>query len=123
MDIGFTLLFRTSDDLGKLLEDVVYIELLRRKEKDQFKEIYYYQGKEEADFLITSNNKIVEIIQVCYELNESNFQREIKSIHEAMLTFSMDKGTIITMEESPITLPDKSIKIIPFYKWSLGIET
>ena len=123
MDIGFTLLFRTSDDLGRLLENVVYIELLRRKEKDQFKEIYYYQGKGEADFLITSNNRIMEIIQVCYELNESNFQREIKSIRESMSTFGMAKGTIITMEESPITLSDKSIKIIPFYKWSLGIET
>ena len=123
MDIGFTLLFKTSDDMGRLLENVVYIELLRRREKNQFKEIYYYQGKGEADFLITNNNKIAEVIQVCYELNESNFQRESRSIHKAMSTFGIVKGTIITMEESSINLTDKNIKIIPFYKWSLEIET
>lgn len=44
IDVGFTLLFKSLDDFGRLLEIVVHIELLRRRERDPFKDIYYYQG-------------------------------------------------------------------------------
>lgn len=123
IDVGFTLLFKSLDDFGRLLEIVVHIELLRRRERDPFKDIYYYQGKEEADFLVTTNNVVTEVIQVCYEINESNIQREIRSIDEAMSMFKVARGKIITVYESPVNLKDKNIDVIPFYKWALEIST
>ena len=123
IDVGFTLLFKYLDDFGRLLEILVDIELLRRRERNQFKEIYYYQGKEEADFLVTTNNVVIEVIQVCYEINEPNIQREIRSIDEAMSMFKVARGKIITMYESPVNLKDNNNDVIPFYKWSLEMST
>lgn len=119
MDNGFSMIFKTSEDSGRLLENAVYIELLRRKEKYQFYDIYYYQGKGEADFLVVINNEVREIIQVCFEINETNFKREISSIQEAVKTFGHVKTVIITMNETKINLVDKGIEIVPFYEWSL----
>ena len=113
------MIFKTSEDSGRLLENAVYIELLRRKEKYQFYDIYYYQGKGEADFLVVINNEVREIIQVCFEINETNFKREISSIQEAVKTFGHVKTVIITMNETKINLVDKGIEIVPFYEWSL----
>jgi predicted AAA+ superfamily ATPase len=42
----------TSPDLGKLFENIVFIELKRRD-----KEIYYFKNKGEVDFVVTENYK------------------------------------------------------------------
>jgi predicted AAA+ superfamily ATPase len=109
--------FSFSENSGKLLENTIAIELKRRN-----KEIYYHQGKNECDFLIR-NNKIKEAIQVCYELNDNNKEREIKGLEEAMHTFKLKEGIIITMDqEEIITKENENIHIIPAWKWLLTNE-
>ena len=62
-----------SDNKGKILENMVFIELKRRN-----KEIFYYTDKNECDFIIKEKTKITEAIQVCYILNKDNQEREIR---------------------------------------------
>lgn len=108
--------FRTSEDKGKLLENLIAIELKRRE-----KEMFYYSEKYECDFLIRKNNKITEAIQVTYEINEKNKEREIAGLIEALNKFKLKEGLIITFDqEEKIKIEENIIKIIPAWKWLLS---
>ena len=117
IDNGFliNLGFRLSEDKGKLLENLVAIELKRMG-----KEIFYYSDKNECDFLIREGIKIVNAIQACYELTEENKEREINGLLEAMKKFKLKEGSILTYNQSDeLKVKDKIIKVIPLWKWLL----
>lgn len=109
--------FRFSDDIGKSLENAVFLEL-RRKEFD----IYYYRtSKSECDFLVFDKNTISDVIQVTFDISDENTKsREIKGLIEACKNFDLKSGTIITFDsEDELIENGIKIKIIPFYKWSI----
>jgi uncharacterized protein len=62
--------FKFSENKGRILENIIFIDLIRRNQ-----DIYYYSGKNECDFLVREGTKIVRAIQVCYALNSSNYER------------------------------------------------
>ncbi len=118
VDNGFlvSLGFRMSEDKGKLLENLVAIELKRRE-----KELFYYSDKNECDFLLRENNKINQAIQVCYEVNEQNKNREFKGLIEAMKKFNLNNGLLLTNnQEEDIKIDNNKIIIKPIWKWLLG---
>ncbi len=106
------------DDKGRLLENLVFLELTRRGE-----EIAYFQTaqKEEVDFLVKHGKKVNQLIQVCYDL--SNFMtkdREIKSLLKASVEFKCDNLLILTMsEEDNLIIEGKKIIVKPVWKWLL----
>lgn len=107
--------FKFSDDIGKLLENLVFVELKRRN-----KESYYFKKNNECDFLIKEKNKIVEAIQVTKELNDDNLKREISGLLEAMKEFKLNEGLILTYEhEEEKKIEGKKIIILPIWKWLL----
>lgn len=114
IDTGFSknLSASSSDDKGRYLENAVYLFLRRR-----YKEIYYFREKRECDFLVKDRGKIILAVQVCYELNSDNLEREIQGLREAMKKFKLKEGYIITFDGS-----DKfeNIKVIPAWKWMKG---
>ena len=114
--IAVAISFAFSENMGKYLENLVYIELRRRGET-----LYYYKTKNNnsIDFVIKRGNKINGIIQVCFDIgNEKTREREIKSLNQAMNELGLDEGLIITYEnEEIIKMNDQSIKVIPAYKW------
>jgi predicted AAA+ superfamily ATPase len=108
--------FRISEDKGRLLENLVAIELRRRE-----KEIFYYSEKNECDFVVREANKIKEAIQVTYELNEKNKEREIVGLIAALNKFKLKRGLIITFDqEERLEVEGKIIKLVPVWKWLLG---
>ena len=110
--------FRMTPDNGKLLENVIFIELKRRR-----KEIYYFADKNECDFVIKDENKITNVIQCCYELTKDNKDREIAGLEQAMNKFKLKEGLILTYDqEENIQIKDKKIKVIPVWKWLLSSE-
>ncbi len=111
-----TIGFKTSSDQGRILENIIFIELKRRN-----KEIYYYKDKTECDFIIREKNKIKEAIQVCLEFaKKETREREITGLMEAMKQFKLKSGIIITQDhEEEIKINNKKINIIPAWKWLL----
>lgn len=119
IDIGLNnaTAFRFSDDIGKSLENAIFLEL-KRKEFD----IYYYRtSKSECDFLVFDKNTISDVIQVTFDMSDENTKnREIKGLIEACKNFDLKSGTIITFDsEDELIENGIKIKIIPFYKWSI----
>ncbi len=109
--------FKFSEDKGKLLENTVFCHLKRQK-----KEVYYFQGKQEVDFVLKQGLEIVEVINVCYHLEDKEtLIRETSALLEAMRYFNLKKSKIIIAEgdTKEIVNDDFIIQIIPFYQWAL----
>ena len=108
--------FSFSENKGRILENIVFLDLLR-----QGKEVFYHTGKKECDFVIKKGLKIVEAIQVTYSLNDSNFEREISGLQEAMEYYRLGKGTILCFDtiESSKPIPN-GIEVQAVWKWLLS---
>lgn len=102
-----------SQDNGRLLENVVFLKL-----KQNYKDIYYYKEKLECDFIIKNKTKIDKAIQVCFDFNKDNMDREINGLLSAMNKFNLNKGTIITYDcEDKFIIDKKEIIVKPIWKW------
>lgn len=104
-----------SDDLGKLFENLVYLELRR-----QNREIYYYKANQEVDFIITENYKPIMAIQACYgDLSDQSTQdREVSALQECLEELNLSEGFIISWDrEETLKLDNHTIRIVPYYKW------
>jgi predicted AAA+ superfamily ATPase len=117
---------RFSENKGKFLENLVAIELLRRKSY-WFNnwEIYYFKDyqQNEVDFLIKENLEIKQLIQVTYASSKDEIERrEIKSLIKASELLKCKDLLIITWDyEDEIKENNKVIKCIPLWKWLLKV--
>ncbi|MDX9856146.1 MAG: ATP-binding protein [Candidatus Moranbacteria bacterium] len=108
--------FNFSEDKGRILENLVFLHLLRKHE-----EIYYYKTKNnlEIDFLIRKKGKNEGLIQACWSLqDEETKKRELKSLTEAMDELNLKKATIVAYDEyDDFKIGNKIIKLVPAWKW------
>lgn len=124
IDTGFihALSLKFSNDKGKIYENIVAIELLRKKALQSI-EIYYWQdnNRNEVDFVIKNGLRIKQLIQVCYNINEFNTKkREIKSLIKASKELKCNNLLIITDDKEGEELVNKKkINYIPLWKWLL----
>lgn len=115
--------FRTSEDRGRTLENIVFIELKRRGY-----DIFYYSGAKECDFIVREGYQTQQVIQACIELYDpSTKARELSGLIEAMDTFSLSEGLIITENEErdeSVVVHGKKYHIIiqPIWKWLRNID-
>jgi predicted AAA+ superfamily ATPase len=111
-----TVAFNFSENKGQRLENLVFVELLRRE-----KELYYHSEKKECDFVLRERLRINEVIQVSVNLsNPETKKREIEGVIEAMTAYKLDSGLILTFEEEDIqNSGGKKIVVKPVWKWLL----
>jgi hypothetical protein len=112
--ISTSLDFNLSKDIGSLLENLIFLELVKSGRK-----ISYYRDKFECDFLIIENDEVNIAIQVCADLNnEKTFARELKGLKETCANFGLSSGRIITInEEKELEMGNIKIHVIPAYKY------
>lgn len=110
--------YRFSDDLGKALEQAVFLEL-KRKEKN----IYYFKGRHECDFVLKEGPDAVQAIQVVTSLAEESVKkREIRGLLECCRALRLSAGLIITRDDDPaeIISDDIKISVTSLSRWLLG---
>lgn len=113
--------FRFSKDEGRILENIVFLELKRRGY-----ETYFHQGIKQCDFVVRQGAAIIAAIQVCVEMSDKETRdRELGGLIEAMETYSIETGLIITEDSSfqeKVQVKGKPIVIegIPAWRWLLG---
>lgn len=126
IDLGFVTL-HGIDDRGRRIENIVAIELLRRKHyQNPLLEIHYWKGSQgiEVDFVLVEGMQVKQLIQVCYDLSDAfTKEREIKSIATASKELVCDDLLVITWDyEAQEEYRDKNINYIPLWKWLLNKE-
>lgn len=106
-----------SANKGRVLENLVYLELKRRS-----REIYYYRTKTgaEVDFLVRDETG-VRLIQVCYDLaNIETANREKKALAQGMKELGLKTGLILTYSEKRDEEDEKgTIFLRPVWEWLL----
>jgi len=112
--------FSLSENLGRLLENQVFIELIRQG-YDSEKTMFYYRSRndKEVDFVLRKGTRVERLVQVCYDLSSPKTEkREVDSIVECAGELKCDNLTIVTKEdERTIKKDGYTIKVLPISKF------
>lgn len=112
--------FRVSEDKGRIMENIALLHLKMNNE-----EIFFHKDKKECDFVLRKGHKIYKAIQVATNLdNPQTKKREFDGLLEAMETYQLHEGLILTEnDEEALELEHQGkgylIKIVPIWKWLL----
>ena len=113
--------FSLSDNLGRLLENQVFVELMRRG-YDTDKTMFYYRSRndKEVDFVLRNGTHIDCLVQVCYDMSSPKTEnREVDSLIECASELSCNNLVVVTNdEERTIEEDGYRIDIVPVSKWS-----
>lgn len=91
---------------GRLLENLVLLHLMRKKNSGGY-EIYYYKTTIEVDFVIYQHNHVEELIQVSWTMeNIKTRNREIRALISASRKLDVQKLTIITLNTQEVIEKD-----------------
>ncbi|HNW99083.1 MAG TPA: ATP-binding protein [Bacteroidales bacterium] len=117
IDNGFVsnIALKLTQDKGWLLENIVFNHLNRKYK------VFYFNSKNECDFLIMEKNEIKAAYQVCNHVSDENRNREMAGLTEAMQHFGLKKGFFLTFDqEEEIKIGRNKITILPLWKWLLN---
>ena len=112
--------FSVTENLGRLLENQIFIELVRRG-YDTEKTMFYYRSRndKEVDFVLRQGVHIERLVQVCYDLSSPKTEkREVDAIVECAGELKCDNLTIVTYDdERTIEKDGYKIDVIPIAKF------
>lgn len=116
--------FNLSENLGRLLENEVFVELLRMGYKVETM-LFYYRSRNdrEVDFVTRQGTRIERLIQVCYDMSSPKTEkREVDSLVECAGELRCNNLMIITNNDEREILKDGyNIKVVPFVKFVMGM--
>lgn len=94
--------FNLSENLGRLLENQIFVELLRRG-YEPGKTLFYYRSRNdrEIDFVVRAGTKVEQLIQVCYDLSSAKTRaRELDALVECGDELRCDNLLVVTWSEN-----------------------
>lgn len=122
VDNGFvqSTAFNLSDNLGRLLENQVFVELLRRGYIPG-QTLFYYRTRndKEIDFVTRKGARVEQLIQVCYDISsEKTRKREFDALTEASDELRCDNLIVVTASENAsIEKAGKHIEVVSVGKF------
>ena len=112
--------FSLSDNLGRLLENQVFIELLRRG-YDTDMTMFYYRSRnnKEVDFVLRKGTHIERLVQVCYDISSpKTMKREVESLAECAGELNCNNLVIVTnRDDRTIEKDGYKIDVVPISKF------
>ena len=121
VDTGIIKTAVKTEEIGRLMENVVFIELARRSEFSGKFQISYWReyGKsegKEVDFVIIEGNSVVELINVTFASSREDVSdREIDGLIEAAKELKCSRMRIITWDY----FDEGNINFTPLWYWLL----
>ena len=126
VDTGFMNMLAQERDMGRAMESLVAIELLRRKNYSKNPiQINYWknQKQEEVDFVIRHEKKVLELVQTTYASTYVDLkERELKGLLAASDELRCNTLKVITWDyEEERSIKGKTIAFVPLWKWLLDV--
>ncbi len=119
------LAFTFSENIGKLMENTVAVELLRQRSASSSRlELYYWKDPQqrEVDFVIKEGADVARLIQVCHDIdNPKTKARELKSLVLAAGELDCRDLLVITWDwEGEEEFKGCDIRFVPLWRWLQG---
>jgi predicted AAA+ superfamily ATPase len=118
-DLGFVKLTEITKDVGHKMENVVFLELERRKQA--LTDISYWknQQQEEVDFVIKTGAKVEQLIQVCSDITDIDVKkREMRALVKASKELNCNNLLVITEDHDSVEEHEgKKIRFVPLWIW------
>lgn len=109
-----------SPDTGKLMENLVFCELIKRGYQPN-RDLFYYKTRNdrEIDFVLKETTQVRELVQVMYDGSNADTQaREIKALTEASAELHANTLTLLTWDiHQEIKRNDLTVNVIPLWQW------
>ena len=103
----------TSEDVGRILENIIFIELAR-----QGMEVCYFEEKQECDFIVKNGEAGFAAFQVCQELTDENRRRETGGLLAACKRLLLTDGMILTDDQEwEEEVEGVKIRVLPVWRW------
>jgi predicted AAA+ superfamily ATPase len=108
----------SDKNIGTRLENVVCVELLRRR-NFTFNDVFFYKNGYEIDFVLAEDGKVKELIEVSADISAvKTFNRETAALLKGANLFKCNKLTLITMDENrTYSAANKEINIVSVLEW------
>ncbi len=127
--VNYLLQTRLAENVGRLIENVVFLELKKRELYGKIQSLFYFKTKEgyEVDFLIKEGLRIKQLIQVSYANDFDEIDhREIRALIHANELLKEHKPELLIItwdyeDERQVSWFGKRacIKFLPLWKWLL----
>ena len=106
---------------GRLMENVVFMELVRRDYSTDTS-LFYFDSQKEVDFVLKAGGKIAQLIQVCYDIDDfKTKERELSALVKAGDELKCSDMVVITYDfENVEEYKGLEIKFVPIWKWLIG---
>jgi hypothetical protein len=124
VDTGFLTAkaFQVSPNSGHLMENAVFVELLRRGYAPN-DGIFYYKTRnhKEVDFILRKGTKIESLVQVCMDIDSEDVRkREFGALIEAGEELDCSSFIVLSWDtEAHESVKGKDIQIVPLWKWMI----
>ncbi len=118
----------TRGSIGRLMENVVARELIKKSFGTPTFQVFYWKeyGKQEGkevDFVVKEGLRITQLIQVTYASGFDEVKkREVDALIKASETFSKDKPSLLVITwdyEDEREIRGRKVKFLPLWKWLL----
>jgi uncharacterized protein len=96
--------FRFLENMGRLAENVVFLELKRRQALDPDMELFYWKDPQhrEVDFLSKKGMRPASLIQVSWDISNANTKdRETRVLERASKELGIKKVLVLARESAP----------------------
>jgi hypothetical protein len=112
------------ESLSRFMENVVFLELLRRNFTPNVDLFYFSSDHKEVDFILKKKDKITQLVQVCYNVEDFNTkERELNALAKASGELKCSDMLVITWNNEGVErYKNKKIKFLPLWKWLTGLE-
>jgi uncharacterized protein len=117
--------FEQSPNSGRLLENMVMIELLRRGNQPGLALFYHRtRNNKEIDFVVRKGHTVQQLIQVCFDISSTKTRkRELAALAEASGELQCSNLLIITWNHEEFIIQQEiTIQCLPAWKWLLEMK-
>jgi predicted AAA+ superfamily ATPase len=115
--------FLVSEDRGRVMENIVAVELARRRHYRGEGEVFYWKSPRgvEVDFVVKRGPKVAELIQVCHSFEEIGTRdRELEALAEASEELRCDARLVVSDSlEGEETYRGQKFRFLPLWRWLL----
>lgn len=86
--------FHVLDDVGKLFENLVFLELRRK-----YKELFYWEEDHEVDFIVKTGERVHALVNACVSIADPEVRkREITALMSCMHALGKDESFLVLMK-------------------------